>query len=78
MWGWKRQKVPPETEEADLSEIIPKITLERIIVPPRYMPRNGRRHSKASSGRKKQSMDQRYGVNVNDIRDVNKIINTHK
>lgn len=75
MWGWKRQKVPPaEPEEIDLSEIIPKITLERIVVPPRFLPRDRRGRSKAASGRKKQSMDDRYTVNVDDIRDVNQII----
>ena len=79
MWSRKRQKKPPDVEEPELSEIIPFVTLERIVLPKRLTKTPSESAEDAEEKEKLENIAKDYTLNLERAKkQVNDIQNTHK
>ena len=78
MWGRKRQKKPPERGDPDLSEIIPLVTLGRIVLPERLTKKPAEAKEEAEEKAKLESVARDFTLNLERAkRQVNEIQKSH-
>ena len=78
MWGRKRQKKPPERGDPDLSEIIPFVTLEHIVLPERLTKTPTEAKEEAEEKAKLASVAKDFTVNLERAKkQVNEIQKSH-
>ena len=78
MLGRKRQKKPPERGAPDLSEIIPFVTLEHIVLPERLSKTSAEAEEEAEEKAKLESVSKDFTLNLERAKkQVNEIQKSH-
>ena len=79
MWGRKRQKKPPDRADPDLSDIIPFVTLEHIVLPERLSKSSAETEEESEEEDKRKNVARNFLIVLEQAKkQATEIYKTHK